>query len=669
MGGARAAPGRGRCERFGELVAAAARADRRRPRQRRLPPPRARRPRPAHADVGLGGAAVRLTPDRQRRAARGRRRLGGREPAHRRCATTSTCRAPRTPASRASAARARSTSTARSCARASCSPARPRAARWSPSRGSRRRRGAARRPAGLRRGRRGAVRLLHAGPDRRQPRPAGAQRVPHRPRDPRGAGRQPVPLHGLREDPRRGAAGGREARDEDRHRGLRDRHGRRGRDRARDGHLVIEGDRIVAVGEGPAPATRRGARASTARGCLATPGPRQLPPPPLPVGHARPRPAGDALRVARRALSGLGARRRRGRVGGRPRRAGRARALGLLDLDRPPLRLPGRRRRPARGRDRGGARRSACASTRAAGRWTSGAPTAGCRPTRSSRTATRSSPPARRPSTASTTRRPGRWCASRWRRARRSRSRPSSWPTTAQLARRRGVRLHTHLAETLDEEVFCRRALRRAPGAVPRGPRLAGRRRVARALRPPERRGGRALRRDRAPAWRTARAPTRAWAPASRRSSTSRARARPSASASTAPRPTRRARWRSSCARRCSSRAWRGGPAALTARDALALATIEGARCLGRDDELGSLEPGKLADVALWRLDGLDHAGIEDPVAALVLGAPRPVDLLLVGGRAVVEGAELRTADVDEIAARHRAPEPRGCSTECEAAA
>jgi cytosine/adenosine deaminase-related metal-dependent hydrolase len=93
-----------------------------------------------------------------------------------------------------------------------------------------------------------------------------------------------------------------------------------------------------------------------------------------------------------------------------------------------------------------------------------------------------------------------------------------------------------------------------------------------------------------------------------------------------------------------------GGPAAITAREALALATIEGARCLGRDDELGSLEPGKLADVALWRLDGLDHAGIDDPVAALVLGAPQPVDTLLVGGRPIVESAELRTADVDAVA-------------------
>jgi cytosine/adenosine deaminase-related metal-dependent hydrolase len=94
----------------------------------------------------------------------------------------------------------------------------------------------------------------------------------------------------------------------------------------------------------------------------------------------------------------------------------------------------------------------------------------------------------------------------------------------------------------------------------------------------------------------------------------------------------------------------RGGPDALSARDALALGTIDGAGCLGRDDELGSLEPGKLADVALWRLDSLAHAGIADPVAALVLGPPRPVDTLLVGGRVVVDSAELRTADEDEIA-------------------
>jgi cytosine/adenosine deaminase-related metal-dependent hydrolase len=93
-----------------------------------------------------------------------------------------------------------------------------------------------------------------------------------------------------------------------------------------------------------------------------------------------------------------------------------------------------------------------------------------------------------------------------------------------------------------------------------------------------------------------------------------------------------------------------GGPAALTAREALELATIHGARCLGREAEIGSLEAGKLADIALWRVDDLARAGISDPVAALVFGPAPRVELLLVGGQPVVRGAELRTADEGEIA-------------------
>ncbi|PXY27111.1 8-oxoguanine deaminase [Prauserella muralis] len=94
----------------------------------------------------------------------------------------------------------------------------------------------------------------------------------------------------------------------------------------------------------------------------------------------------------------------------------------------------------------------------------------------------------------------------------------------------------------------------------------------------------------------------------------------------------------------------RGGPRALTVRQALWLGTMGGARCLGRQAELGSVEPGKLADLAVWRLDGLRHAGIDDPVAALVLGAVPDVRLLLVGGRTVVADGELRTADETTIA-------------------
>lgn len=93
-----------------------------------------------------------------------------------------------------------------------------------------------------------------------------------------------------------------------------------------------------------------------------------------------------------------------------------------------------------------------------------------------------------------------------------------------------------------------------------------------------------------------------------------------------------------------------GGPAAMTARQALALGTIGGAACLGRADEIGSLEPGKLADVALWRLDGLGHAGIADPVAALVLGPQPPIELLLVGGAPVVVKGSLVGADERTLA-------------------
>jgi cytosine/adenosine deaminase-related metal-dependent hydrolase len=94
-----------------------------------------------------------------------------------------------------------------------------------------------------------------------------------------------------------------------------------------------------------------------------------------------------------------------------------------------------------------------------------------------------------------------------------------------------------------------------------------------------------------------------------------------------------------------------GGPRAMSVRGALELATMGGARLLGRDREIGSLEAGKLADIALWRLDTLAHAGIADPVAALVLGARPPLELLLVNGEPVVARDHLVTVDEQETAA------------------
>jgi cytosine/adenosine deaminase-related metal-dependent hydrolase len=98
----------------------------------------------------------------------------------------------------------------------------------------------------------------------------------------------------------------------------------------------------------------------------------------------------------------------------------------------------------------------------------------------------------------------------------------------------------------------------------------------------------------------------------------------------------------------------RGGPAAMTVRDALRLGTRGGAAALGRDD-IGSLEPGKRADLAVWRADGLELAGADDPVAGLVLSAPHRVDRLYVGGDEVVRDGRLVRADENEIARRHRA--------------
>lgn len=95
----------------------------------------------------------------------------------------------------------------------------------------------------------------------------------------------------------------------------------------------------------------------------------------------------------------------------------------------------------------------------------------------------------------------------------------------------------------------------------------------------------------------------------------------------------------------------RTGSDSFSVRDGLRIATIGGARVLGRDAEIGSLEPGKLADVAVWRIDGVEHAGILDPVAALGLGALPPLHRLFVNGRAIIEEGMLTTADERVLAA------------------
>ena len=97
----------------------------------------------------------------------------------------------------------------------------------------------------------------------------------------------------------------------------------------------------------------------------------------------------------------------------------------------------------------------------------------------------------------------------------------------------------------------------------------------------------------------------------------------------------------------------RSGANALTAREALRLATRGSAAVLGRED-LGCIEPGRCADLAVWRVDGLELGGAADPVAGLVLSAPHRVDRLVVGGEDVVRDGGLVHAAEEEIACDHR---------------
>jgi 8-oxoguanine deaminase len=91
----------------------------------------------------------------------------------------------------------------------------------------------------------------------------------------------------------------------------------------------------------------------------------------------------------------------------------------------------------------------------------------------------------------------------------------------------------------------------------------------------------------------------------------------------------------------------------ITAEEALWMATRGGARCLGRDD-IGSLEPGKCADLILVDTRRLSYAGASsDLLAALVFSPfPEPVDTAMVNGRVVVEGGSLVGVDVPALVAR-----------------
>lgn len=95
------------------------------------------------------------------------------------------------------------------------------------------------------------------------------------------------------------------------------------------------------------------------------------------------------------------------------------------------------------------------------------------------------------------------------------------------------------------------------------------------------------------------------------------------------------------------------GADAMSAREALEIATLGGAQVLGRED-LGSLEPGKRADLAIWDMRGVEAAGSWDPVAALVLCGPTRVRHLVVEGRQLVRDGQMQTLDLPRVLERQR---------------
>ncbi|MCW2577648.1 MAG: Cytosine deaminase, partial [Modestobacter sp.] len=99
----------------------------------------------------------------------------------------------------------------------------------------------------------------------------------------------------------------------------------------------------------------------------------------------------------------------------------------------------------------------------------------------------------------------------------------------------------------------------------------------------------------------------------------------------------------------------RHGAAAMSARDALEIATRGGAACLGRTGEIGQLSVGACGDLAVWSLEGVRFAGaLSDPVEAWLRCGPVSARQTVVGGRLVVDDGAVVHPGLDEQLAVHR---------------
>jgi cytosine/adenosine deaminase-related metal-dependent hydrolase len=230
---------------------------------------------------------------------------------------------------------------------------------------------------------------------------------------------------------------------------------------------------------------------------------------------------------------------------------------------------------------------------------------------------------------------------------------PELMTESAALARERGVRLHTHIAETMDEDAYSRATFGLSPVELLDSVGWAGSDVwVAHCVHPSDSDIDLLARRDVA----VAHCPTSnmllgsGLAPVHTfRQKGIRVGLGVDGSASNDANDLRQEVKQALLAARV-----RDGVHAMSARDALRLATRGSASCLGRDD-IGSLEERKAADIALFDADSLALAGSEeDLVAGIVLGAPRPV-AVIVNGRFVVQDGILATCDAEDVARNHNA--------------
>lgn len=97
-------------------------------------------------------------------------------------------------------------------------------------------------------------------------------------------------------------------------------------------------------------------------------------------------------------------------------------------------------------------------------------------------------------------------------------------------------------------------------------------------------------------------------------------------------------------------RAAKSHPSIVTAWDVIEMATINGAKALGLENEIGSLEPGKKADITIIKLDSPHTAPVHDPLGAIVYCATaQDVDTVIVDGRIVMENREVKVFNEEKV--------------------